>query len=161
MMSWWEKTVTVKEEMRGTHHFVEPSFGGPEERPFYFVIEWRGDLGEVFNPRSDHFMSFDAEGVIHVGGLTPGEVSCSGSLSVDYLVSKTIRYALDFDHDGHRWHYLGEKVDVDLTKPIMLPKTHTTCYGTLTRDDGLVVSKSVVHFDPKTLWPFLRSFSFR
>ena len=55
-------------------------------------------------------------------------------------------------------HFVGEKVDVNPLNPIMLVKTHTTCYGTLTDATGAIVSRSVTHFEPSTIVPFLTSF---
>ena len=134
------------------------ALGSAADSLFYFRIDWNGGVPSVFNPLGSDFMTFDAEGMIYVGGLTPGEVPCRGILTVDYFRTKTIRYELDFDLDDELYHYVGEKVDVNLLKPLFLIKTHTTCYGTLSRSDGIIISRSVTHFEPETLVPFIRSF---
>ena len=152
------KAFTITEVMRGNHHFVDPDLGAPTDHLFYFRINWSGSLLESLHPKSDEFLTFDAEGVIFVGDLTPGEIPCRGALRVDYFGSKTIRYELDFELEGEPFHYVGEKVDVDLLKPLLLIKTHTTCYGTLTRADGEIISRSVTHFEPHRVVPFVTSF---
>jgi hypothetical protein len=148
---------SMTETMKGDHHFVDPAMGSATDRPFYFRLEWSGAIADAFNPVSDEFLKFDASGVIFVGGLTPGEVPCAGTLRLDYLRSKTLRYELEFEVEGVPYRYVGEKVDVDLLNPLLLVKTHTTCYGTLTRGDGAIVSRSVAHFEPRSTIPFLMS----
>jgi hypothetical protein len=155
------RTFAATEVMRGTHHFVDPALGGPEERLFYFRIDWTGALPAAFDPRSRRFLTFDTVGHVYVGGLTPAETPCRGTMKVDYFRSKTIRYDLSFEHAGETWRFEGEKVGVDLSNPVMLVKTHTTCYGTLRRGGGAVASKSVTHFEPQTIVPFLASFRLR
>lgn len=147
----------ISETMRGSHHFVDPALGAATDHRFYFIIDWGGLPLEVLNPLSSMFMVFDAEGVILVEGLTDGEVPCTGKLTLDYFGSRSLRYELDFEVGDRGYSYVGEKVDVDLRKPLLLVKTHTTCYGTLRRDDGAIVSRSVVHFEPEAIVPFLRS----
>ncbi len=158
MLPFLPKTFAISEVMQGTHHFVDPNLGEPFERLFYFRIDWSGALPEALDPRKAEFMTFDTEGMIFVGGLTPAEVPCRGSMRVDYIHSKSIRYELDFEHDGADYHFIGEKIDINLLNPVMLAKTHTTCYGSLARDDGSVLSKSVTHFEPRAMIPFVMSF---
>jgi hypothetical protein len=148
----------ISEVMKGDHHFVDPDLGSAVDHLFYFRIDWRGSIPGGLNPKSDEFLLFQASGTIFVGGLTPGEVPCVGTIRVDYLQSKTIRYELDFELDGEPYSFVGEKVDVELHKPALLIKTHTTCYGTLAKGDGTIVSRSVTHFEPQRLLPFLLSF---
>ena len=148
----------ITETMRGVHHFVNPSQGTAEDHDFYFTIDWRSSLFRAFNPLGPAFMVFEAKGVIFVDGLTPGEVPCEGVLKVDYILSKTIRYTLDFEIGGKRFQYVGEKIDVDLSQPWLLVKTHTTCYGKIVGEKGDVISRSVAHFEPQTMVPFLTSF---
>ena len=155
------KGFTITETMKGDHHFVDPSRGSASDRLFYFRIEWGGAFPESFNPASTEFLTFEAQGVIFASGLTPGEVPCAGSLTLDYIQSKTLRYELDFEVEGEAYHYVGEKVDVNLLKPLLLVKTHTTCYGTLTTNDGTIISRSVTHFDPAAALPFVLSFRLR
>jgi hypothetical protein len=155
------KTFQITETMRGVHHFVDPSRGTAEDHVFYFTIDWQSSVFKALNPFGASFMTFDAKGVLFAGGLTAGEVPCQGVLKVDYIRSKTIAYELDFQIEDKSYHYVGEKVDVDLSKPLLLVKTHTTCYGRVTRDDGQIVSRSVAHFEPRTVLPFLMSFRFQ
>lgn len=150
--------VRVTETMQGDHHFVDAELGDPSDRPFLFRIDWSASPLDAFNPGSPRFMTFEASGVMDVEGLTAGETPCSGSLTVDYLQSQTITYDLLFEAKGREHRYLGRKVGVDLRRPLELVKTHTTCYGTISREDGRIVSKSVAHFVPEELFPFLTSF---
>jgi hypothetical protein len=149
---------SITETMKGDHHFVDPTLGSATDRLFYFRLDWGGAIADSFNPGSEDFLAFEASGVIFVSGLTPGEVPCSGTLHIDYLRSRTLRYELDFEVEGEPYRYVGEKVDVNLLNPLLLVKTHTTCYGTLTRGDGSIVSRSVAHFEPRSTLPFLMSF---
>lgn len=151
------KSFSITETMKGDHHFVDPTIGSASDRLFYFRIEWQGAIPDSFDPRSTEFLIFDAQGVIFVSGLTAGELPCAGSLRLDYVRSKSLRYELDFDVDGEAYHYVGEKLDVNLLKPLLLIKTHTTCYGTLTRSDGSIISRSIAHFEPETALPFILS----
>ena len=153
------KAIRVRETMKGTHHFVDPGWGPAEDRPFYFVITWQGEVTAALNPLSHQFLRFAAQGEIYVDGLTQrGEVPCSGELRVDYFRSHTISYRLEFDVEGEPFVYEGSKVEVDLRRPLMLVKTHTTCYGKVLHGDGTILSRSVTHFEPHTLVPFLLSF---
>jgi hypothetical protein len=147
----------ISEIMKGSHHFVDPELGTADDHLFYYRLDWSGSIPGALDPRSDEFLTFEAEGALFAGGLTPGEVPCRGTIRVDYFHSKTIRYDLELEVEGQRYIFVGEKVDVDLLAPALLIKTHTTCYGTLTREDGRVISRSVTHFEPKTLLPFLLS----
>ncbi len=151
----------ITETMRGTHHFVDPELGEATDRLFYFTIDWGGSPLEVLNPISSRFLLFEAEGVILVEGLTPAEAPCRGTLTLDYFGGQRLRYELDFEVEGENYFYVGEKVDVDLRKPLLLIKTHTTCYGTLRRGDGTIVSKSVAHFEPEAILPFIKSVRLR
>ena len=149
---------TITETMAGLHHFVDPARGDANDRRFYFRLDWGARRGEQINPFADEFLAFGATGQILVDGLTDGEVPCTGTLKLDYFGRHTITYALDFEVDGEAFHFVGEKVDVNPLSPVMLIKTHTTCYGTLTDAAGAVVSRSVTHFEPSTLVPFITSF---
>jgi len=151
----------ITETMRGVHHFVDPARGEANDRTFYFKIDWGGAPLEVLNPVSSRFLVFDAEGVILVAGLTEGEIPCRGMLTLDYFRARKLRYELDFLVDGEPYYYVGEKVNVDLRRPLLLIKTHTTCYGTLRNRDGAIVSRSVVHFEPEAMGPFIKSVRLR
>jgi hypothetical protein len=149
---------TITETMSGLHHFVDPARGDANDRRFYFRLDWGARRGGQLNPFGPEFLVFDAAGQILVDGLTTGEVPCTGTLELDYFGRHTITYALDFEVDGERYHFVGEKVDVNPLHPIMLVKTHTTCYGTLTDSTGTIVSRSVTHFEPSAIVPFITSF---
>ena len=149
---------TITETMSGLHHFVDPERGDANDRRFYFRLDWGARRPSQLNPFGQEFLSFEATGQILVDGLTAGEVPCTGTLELDYFGRHTITYVLDFAVDGESYHFVGEKVDVNPLHPLMLVKTHTTCYGTLTDSTGTIVSRSVTHFEPRTLVPFLTSF---
>lgn len=151
----------ITETMRGVHHFVDPARGPAVDRPFHFRIDWGAPITSSLNPLSGRFMRYEAEGELFADGLTPRIVACRGALAIDYLAEHTITYELDFEAEGKPWHFVGQKTDVRLLRPLQLIKTHTTCYGTITDDTGTIVSRSVVHFPPETTLPFLRSFRLR
>jgi len=152
--------IRITETMKGVHHFVVPDLGEATDQQFYFKIDWGGTPLEVLNPLSSQFLVFDADGVIDMEGLTDGAIPCTGRLTLDYFGTQSLRYELDFEVGEDTYHYVGEKVDVDLRRPLLLVKTHTTCYGTTRRDDGTIVSRSVVHFEPEAILPFVRSAKF-
>ena len=149
---------TITETMSGLHHFVDPARGDANDRRFYFRLDWGARRPEQLNPFGDRFLVFEADGYVLVDGLTAGEVPCTGTLALDYFGRHTITYTLDFEVDGEPYHFVGEKVDVNPLRPVMLVKTHTTCYGTLTDATGTIVSRSVTHFEPSAIVPFLTSF---
>ncbi len=150
----------MNETMKGYHHFVDPSFGTPDERILFFTISWGQSLREFLAPGNPSFFLAGAKGEIFVEGLTKSPVPTMGSLDLSYLEKKGLRYELAFDVDGKGYHFIGEKRDVKLWKPWMLPKTHTTCYGRIEDTKYRVISKSVLHFpmDLKGIMSFLRSF---
>jgi hypothetical protein len=148
---------TITETMTGLHHFVDPALGDPADRRFYFRIVWGGRPTKVLNPLSPDFLFYDADGVVFAEGLGPDEIPCKGTLRLDYFGTRKITYTLHFDHGGHSYRYVGAKVNVDLRNPLMLVKTHTTCYGEVTDETGKVVSKSVLHFEPESMAAFLTS----
>jgi hypothetical protein len=150
--------VRLTETMRGTHHFVDSSLGNAEDRKFYFRIQWGGAVSSVLNPLSPDFLRYDADGIIFVEGLDSSELRCKGSLELDYLREHKLTYRLNFEHQGRLFRYTGEKTNVRLTHPVMLVKTHTTCYGRIVDDQSRIVSKSVAHFEPESIAEFLTSF---
>jgi hypothetical protein len=147
----------VDEIMKGTHHFVDPSYGDAAERPCWFRLRWGAPLLASVNPFSSRFLRYDATGVIEVDGLTDGQADCTGSLELDYFGDKKITYDLCFTARGMSFRYLGEKTHVDLRHPLLLIKTHTTCYGAITDPGDHFVSKSVLHFDLRRMVEFARS----
>jgi hypothetical protein len=149
---------SMTETMSGLHHFVDPARGDAYDRRFYFRLDWGARRAAQLNPLAPEFLELEARGYLFCEGLTDGEAPCAGMLKLDYLGRHTITYVLDFEVAGASYHFVGEKIDVDLRRPLQLIKTHTTCYGTLTDAAGKVVSRSVTHFEPETLLPFLASF---
>ncbi len=147
----------LDEVMRGSHHFVDPSYGDAAERPCWFRLRWGAPLLASINPLSSRFLRYDAAGTIVVDGLTDEPAACTGTLELDYFGDKKITYDLHFSARGSTYRYLGEKTDVDLRHPLLLIKTHTTCYGAVTDDAGQFVSKSVLHFDLEHMAQFART----
>ena len=135
------------ETMRGHHEFQG---GGPAgQHPFAFRGTWGPDrLRDWLNPMSDHFMWQELKGEVRAGGLcdwTP----MRGTLHLQYLPQRRIRYDFDFEVEGRGYHYVGTKQNIRLWN---LPVSHTTCYGTLTeRASGRLVSSGVVLFKMRDL----------
>lgn len=149
--------VTLTETMRGTHHFVDPALGDGSDLEFYFQIRWGGVMATVLNPLAPGFLRYDAEGVIFAQGLHDSELPCRGELELDYLHQHKITYRLNFEHQGKLLRYFGDKTDVNLLRPIMLIKTHTTCYGRIVDEQDRILSRSVLHFEPESIARFLAS----
>lgn len=145
------------ETMRGQHHFVDPAYGDSTDRLIWFRLNWGAPLLSALNPFSPDYFENAASGSISVQGLTSSLVPCEGHLRIDYLRHQRITYELNFENKNERFCFIGEKVDVDLRRPIELIKTHTTCYGAISNANGKVISKSVVHFPLDTTLRFLRS----
>lgn len=152
---------SVTETMRGLHHFVDPAWGPAVDRPIHFRIEWGAPLRASINPLSPQFMRYGARGEFFAEGFTPHPVACEGTFALDYFDRHTITYDLSFPCEGERYRFVGEKVDVWLRRPLQLVKTHTTCYGTVTNEAGVIVSRSVLHFPPETMRSFLLSLRLR
>ena len=144
----------VDEVMSGTHRFAEGE-GPAGEFPMEFHVTWGNKhLHRFMFPLDPDFMTSDLEGTVTVGGLCQ-DAPCSGKLELRYFTEGKIRYIFDFEHDGKRYHFVGEKRDI---RPWNLHRTHTTCYGTLTEaDTGKVVSESVTYFKLSTALPFVKS----
>jgi hypothetical protein len=149
--------LSMTECMRGVHHFVDPALGDASDRELYFRIQWGAPLRAALNPLSPGFLRYQAHGAIFVQGLGAAELPCAGSLRLDYVREHKIIYDLRFEHEGRALRYLGEKTDVRLTRPLMLVKTHTTCYGRILDEAGRILSRSVVHFEPSATLQFLAS----
>ena len=150
----------MKETMSGSHHFVDPKWGSPEEQTLFFTIEWGQTLPAFFTPSDPAFMVARARGDIYVEGLTSAPVPCRGALSLSYLSRRELRYELAFHVKGTAYVFTGLKRNVELWRPWLLPKTHTTCYGLLEDEQGRSVSRSVLHFpiDVRGITDFLKSF---
>lgn len=156
-----EKRIGFKadEIMSGMHHFAENQ-GPAGEFPFEFRVTWGNKhlLCHFLNPLTNDFFCAPLEGFFTIGGLLEN-VPCSGVLQLRYFQEAKLRYIIDFEANGIPYQFIGEKVDVKLYKPWKLPKTHTTCYGTVKRKDtDTVISHSITYFTFNRLPEFLLSF---
>jgi hypothetical protein len=150
----------TQELMQGTHHFVDPSYGPSKPAPMYFRIYWGQHFSAFLSPSHANFLRADATGVISVDGLTAGEIPTIGALDLRYFSDHVLRYELQFNAKGQRFTYVGQKQEVKLWKPWLLPKTHTTCYGSIADGAGKTISRSVLHFSlaPQNILFFLKNF---
>ena len=118
----------ASEVMTGWHEFTDGA-GPPGRHPFAFRVRWGPDsLREWLDPRSATFLWQELAGEVRVGGLcdwTP----CEGTLHLQYVPQRRIRYDFDFDVDGCTYRYVGEKTNLRWWN---LAVTHTTCYGVVT-----------------------------
>lgn len=138
----------AREVMRGHHEFVEGG-GPPGRHPFAFRATWGPDrLRDWLDPRKPTFLWQPLQGEVLAGGLcdwTP----CAGSLHLQYWPQRRIRYAFEFDVDGIRYRYLGDKVDLRLWN---LAVSHTTCTHALTEQrSGRLVATGVTRFHLRDL----------
>lgn len=133
----------MDEVMTGYHEF-EPGCGPEGKLPMRFVVTWEVDNAiRFFNPAGRRSGLAQLEGVVTVGGLCT-EAACRGTLRADYFRNFKIRYQFEFEAEGKRYLFVGEKVNI---KPWNLPVSHTTCFGTLTEaETGKLVSRSVTFF---------------
>ncbi|MGC9043094.1 MAG: hypothetical protein ACP5KG_04480 [Myxococcota bacterium] len=148
----------MREVMSGTHRFENGS--GPEgELPFAFNVVWGTDnLIDWINPGSDKFLVNDLKGFVTVGGLCE-DAEVVGKLELRYFSEFKIRYTFEFEVNGKRYLYIGEKVNI---KPWNLPVSHTTCFGTIVeKETNRLISRSVVFFRYSTIPSFLLSFRLR
>lgn len=113
------------------------------------------NLARWINPSAPGFMTNDLKGRVTVGGLCEN-IPCQGTLELRYFDQQKIRYTFQFTVDNETYTYVGEKTQI---YPWNLPYSHTTCFGEIKRNsDGLVISKSITHFDMNTMPEFLSSF---
>lgn len=145
----------IDEVMEGSHHLVGPH-GGSGEQPFVFRVCWGArDLFKFANPMDAEFLTAFLHGTVTAGGLCQ-DAPCEGSLELAYFTEAKIRYTFDFEVDGTRYRFVGEKRDL---RPWNLHRTHTTCYGTVTDlGSGELISESVTHFRISSAPSFLASF---
>lgn len=145
----------MREVMRGSHRFVEGE--GPEgEFPFEFNVVWgTDDLARWIRWRDEKFLKNTLSGYVHIGGLC-NNAEVSGTLELKYFTEFKIRYTFEFEVNGKRYIYTGEKVNI---KPWNLPVSHTTCFGTvIEKETKRLISRSVVFFRYSTIPAFLLSF---
>jgi len=135
------------EVMSGTHKFESQN----EEFEMEFRVRWGPT--DIIKWAENKF-TCPLEGVITIGKMCKN-VPCKGTISLHYWKG-ILKYDMWFTHCDVIYHYVGEKRNI---RPWNLHKTHTTCYGVLTRAwNREVISKSVTHFRLKTLPAFLASF---
>lgn len=133
----------VTEVMRGTHERRDDGAAGPGR--FAFRVTWGPDrLLEWANPTSERFLWQPLEGEVLAEGLTDGWVPCRGTLSLEYVGRRRIRYEMDFEAGGAVHRFVGEKVNI---RPWNLLVSHTTATGTITElASGRLVSSVVATF---------------
>jgi len=150
-----EKGFTIHEVMSGEHEFT--SGHGPKgKHAFFFEGDWGPKNLVDFLNASDNskFMVSHLKGTVTVGGLCQN-MPMEGKLELRYLQEQKIRYTFSFEVSGERYTYVGEKRDI---YPWNLLYSHTTCFGTLTKESsGEVISNSVTHFDMGSMPQFLGS----
>ena len=144
---------SMHEKMTGTHDF-EPGCGLEGRQLLEFEVDWGPrSLREFFTPGSG-FLRAGLEGYVTVGGLCE-RAPCRGTFDLRYFTDRRIRYEFEFEADGERYRYIGEKVNILLWN---LPVSHTTCFGTLTKlSSGELISRSVTFFRLATAPSFLAS----
>jgi hypothetical protein len=145
----------MDELMKGWHEF-EPGMGPAGQLPLEFTIAWGpDDVRHWLDPRGGQFLRQGLAGTITAGGLC--EVApCEGTLELRYFTDHRLRYDFGFQVETKRYHFLGEKVNIQLWN---LPVSHTTCFGVVTEaDTGRLVSRSVTHFLLETAPVFINSF---
>ncbi len=147
----------LDEEMVGYHEFV-PGEGDPGRRPFVFKVEWGHksllDVVGQMGSRTECYLA----GRVSAAGLCD-DSPCEGRLILDYRGTHTIRYEFSFEANGQRLRYTGEKVNI---RPWNLPVSHTTCFGTILREeDRALISRGVAFFKLSKLGSFLASFRLR
>jgi hypothetical protein len=123
---------------------------GQEERPIAFSI--------VVRARSwlKHLRDHDAEieGTLRMDGFAK-EVPVRGTLHINPLMGKVIRYDFGFlADDGRRYRFIGQK-DVSLSDVV---GTMTTLPAAIEDENGKVVARCHMKFDTKDLPSFLASF---
>jgi hypothetical protein len=132
----------AREVMRGYHEFAD---GGPSGRhPFVFRATWGPDrLRDWIDPRKPTFLWQRLDGEVLAGALcdwTP----CAGTLHLQYWPQRRIRYTFEFEVEGVRYRYLGDKVNLRLWN---LAVSHTTCTHVLTEQrTGRLVATGVTQF---------------
>ena len=144
----------IDEVMSGTHTF-EPGCGPTGRLPMQFRVTWgHPHLAAFANPLGDQFGRATLDGTVSIDFLCQ-DAPCQGSFELKYLSEHAIRYTFEFEANGNRYRYVGEKVNI---WPWNLPVSHTTCFGTLVEAaSGKLISRSVLHFRMSTMLPFVAS----
>jgi len=123
-----------------------------------FTVKWGTEnIKEVLNPKSNQFLMFQMAGILEIEGITE-KTRTFGYLHLDYPHNR-IQYMLQFKSAEqppvNDYMFIGEKMNV---KWWNLPFSHTTCYTTVINGADQLISRGVVFFKLKNLWPFLKSF---
>lgn len=155
-----EKRVGFKmdEVMEGTHRLKD----GPLARvalPMSFRASWGSkNLGKfLFDFFRGRPAACELSGTANIEGLCQN-AEVKGKLEFRYLVDATLRYEFEFYADGKPHLFVGDKENI---RPWNLRRTHTTCHGIiLDQSTHMIISISVVYFDPRTLPRFLASLRF-
>lgn len=145
----------IQEVMTG-HHEFERGHGAPGRHFMEFRVTWgTDDLRAWADPFGDRFLVNELQGTVTVEGLCR-DTPCRGTLEMRYFKDGSIRYTFEFEVDGTRYEYVGQKMHI---RPWNLPWSHTTCYGRLiAKETGELVSISLTHFRMRTALRFLGSF---
>ena len=147
---------SMHEIMEGTHQFETDFSNLADDRYMNFSIKWSAkSLLSFLNPFSKSFLVSDVDGTITIDGLCIA-APCKGTMALKYFTNSSIEYKFDFNVDGKDYKYDGKKINI---KPWNLPKTHTTCYGTVKESvTGALVSTSITFFRLWRIPSFLGSF---
>lgn len=163
----------IKEKMSGHDNTLQP---------FEFNVSWgtsnikkqlKRQIKALFPPRpylaeeEAGPLVFSLEGDVLFKGET---YPCSGHLIIDYFDTHTITYVFKFTRKViGGWYneysayedllYIGEKVNI---KPWNLLTSHTTCFGTVTKEkNDELVSRTLTFFKFRTIPKFLTSLRFK
>lgn len=141
----------VRERMVGWHELVHGPAG---QLPLSFEGEWGPDrVRDWLDPRRPTFLWQEIRGTVTAAGLC-GPTPFRGTLSLEYVGPRRIRYALDFDVDGRPHRLVGDKENLRWWNLLV---THTTCFVTITDlTTGALVSRGTVLFRLRDLPGLLR-----
>jgi len=124
--------------------------GQTDERPISFSITARAR--SFWKHLRDH--DTELEGTLRMDGFAR-EVPVRGTLHINPLLGKVIRYDFGFlADDGRRYRFIGQK-DVSLSDVV---GTMTTLPAAIEDENGRVVARANLKFDTKDLPGFLASF---
>ncbi|MBI5545889.1 MAG: hypothetical protein HY901_18525 [Deltaproteobacteria bacterium] len=144
------------DEMMSGEHELEPGFGEAGPRRLELRLTWgTRNVVRWLTPGGEEFLRGPLVGALTADGLCQ-DAPCQGTLELRYFDEHKIRYSFEFEAQGRRHRFVGEKVNI---RPWNLPFSHATCFGRITEvDSGRLVSTSVTRFRLTTLPRFLLSF---
>lgn len=139
----------AREVMSGHHEFHD-GYGPPGRHPFVFRARWGPDrLRDWLDPRKETFLWQELDGEVLAGGLSDGWAPCRGTLHLQYVPQRRIRYDFDFEVNGRTFRYVGDKQNIRLWNLLV---SHTTCFGVVTeRSTDRLVSTGVTLFRMRDL----------